>query len=54
VTARGRAKGRDVFGGYSDEQFLETVHLARRIYKPDEARLSLGQYAALTRNFVHG
>jgi 1-acyl-sn-glycerol-3-phosphate acyltransferase len=47
------AQGREVFGE-SDEVFLSCLHLARRVYKPEGASLSLGQYAALTRNFQTG
>ena len=38
----------------SDQDFVENIHLSRRIYKPDEVNLTLGEYAALSRNFMHG
>lgn len=47
------AAGYEAFGD-SDEAFVEGIHLGRRIYKPDEIQLTLGQYAKLTRNFISG
>jgi len=47
------AQGYDVFGE-SDQDFVENIHLSRRIYKPDEVNLTLGEYAALSRNFMRG
>ena len=47
------AVGYDIFRE-SDETFLDSIHTMRRIYKPSGVKLSLGQYAALTRNFVAG
>lgn len=36
----------------NDRDFVEHMHLARRIYKPHQTRLSLAQYAELTRGFM--
>eukprot|EP00940_MAST-03C_sp_MAST-3C-sp2_P003628 g3628.t1 len=47
------AEGYDVFGD-SDTTFIENIHLSRHIYKPDGVRLTLGQFTALSRNFMHG
>jgi len=35
-----------------DRDFVEMMHLARRIYKPHNVSLELAQYASLTRNFM--
>lgn len=35
-----------------DRDFVEQMHLARRIYKPHDVSLNLAQYASLTRNFM--
>jgi alpha-beta hydrolase superfamily lysophospholipase len=35
-----------------DRDFVEHMHLARRIYKPHNVHLNLAQYASLTRNFM--
>jgi len=35
-----------------DRDFVEHMHLARRIYKPHQTKLSLAQYADMTRNFM--
>ncbi|GMH81744.1 hypothetical protein TL16_g09028 [Triparma laevis f. inornata] len=35
-----------------DQDFVEQMHLARRIYKPHDVSLNLAQYASLTRNFM--
>ena len=35
-----------------DRQFVEHMHLARRVYKPNAAKITLGMYASLTRNFM--
>ena len=36
----------------TDWDLITVLHLARRLYKPDSAELSLAQYAAITRNFT--
>lgn len=36
-----------------DWEFIEQMHLARRIYKPFGFDITLAQYAALTRTFAH-
>eukprot|EP01134_Creolimax_fragrantissima_P004904 CFRG4904T1 len=46
-------KGQSVFGE-SDDKFIKEIRLARRIYKPDDAELTLQQHAALARNFMFG
>eukprot|EP00756_Hemistasia_phaeocysticola_P059074 Hpha_TRINITY_DN3577_c0_g1::TRINITY_DN3577_c0_g1_i1::g.25636::m.25636 len=38
----------------TDEEFVEVVHLMRRLYKPENVELSLTQFAALTRNITYG
>ena len=35
-----------------DWEFLNAMHLARHIYKPEGVKLTLAQYASLTRNFT--
>ena len=35
-----------------DRDFVEVLHLARRVYKPHNVSLNLAQYASLTRNFM--
>lgn len=37
----------------SDWTLVDTIRLARRLYKPTDTELSLAQYAALTRSFVN-
>jgi pimeloyl-ACP methyl ester carboxylesterase len=36
-----------------DWEFINLMHLARHIYKPDGQTLTLAQYASLTRNFMN-
>ena len=35
-----------------DWEFVNAMHLARHIYKPEGVKLTLAQYASLTRNFI--
>lgn len=35
-----------------DWEFINAMHLARHIYKPEGVKLTLAQYASLTRNFI--
>ena len=37
---------------FHDREFVNHLHLARRIYRPSAVPLSLAQYASLTRNFL--
>ena len=42
--------------GVCDEDWgiMNTIHTARRLYKPDNYKLSLNQYAILTQRFIDG
>lgn len=60
----GRAAARKAFFSLSnavgplpkldDTNIVDVMHLARHIYKPNDVKLTLAEYAALTRNFLQG
>jgi len=47
------AVGQSVWGT-SDEKFVDMMHIARRVYRPDGVNFSLAEFAALTNNFIYG
>ena len=51
VTLLGLKASRRIINS-DDWEFIEQMHLARRIYKPRDVEITLAQYAALTRTFA--